>query len=184
MSNGKIGDLGALALGYVQRGEIPADLPVKTTDDVDQGGGGGDGRGQVSNSRRPSSFVPFITPRTWPPRFIVSSFFPSIFFTLPASSLANERREKYFKEFRNFGKRYSPRPPEARLVAYLQTHLRPRRSPLPSHSQLSPMFASYRTDSTFEKIPIMLVVLSTDQNTPYMHALPLTGTFPETLRMP
>jgi hypothetical protein len=47
--NGKIGDLGALALGYVQRKKIPADLPVKTTDDVDQGGGG-DGRGQVADS--------------------------------------------------------------------------------------------------------------------------------------
>jgi len=41
--NGRIGDLGALALGDVERNEIPADLPVKTTDDVDQGGGG-DGR--------------------------------------------------------------------------------------------------------------------------------------------
>ena len=26
----------ALALDYVQREEVPADLPVKTTDDVDQ----------------------------------------------------------------------------------------------------------------------------------------------------
>ena len=49
--NGKIGDLGALALCYVQREDIPADLPVKTTDDVDQGGGGGGGdrRKRVSN---------------------------------------------------------------------------------------------------------------------------------------
>lgn len=46
--NGKIENPGALALRYVQREEIPADLPVKTTDDVDQGGGGGrDGRKRV-----------------------------------------------------------------------------------------------------------------------------------------
>jgi len=51
VSNGKIGDLEALALGNVQREEIPAGLPVKTTDDVDQGGGGGgDGRKHVSSS--------------------------------------------------------------------------------------------------------------------------------------
>jgi len=44
-------NLRALTLGYVQRERIPADLPVKTTDDVDQGGGGGcggDGRKHVS----------------------------------------------------------------------------------------------------------------------------------------
>ena len=49
--NGKIENLRALTLGYVQRERIPADLPVKTTDDVDQGGGGGcggDGRKHVS----------------------------------------------------------------------------------------------------------------------------------------
>ena len=49
--NGKIENPRALTLGYVQRERIPADLPVKTTDDVDQGGGGGcggDGRKHVS----------------------------------------------------------------------------------------------------------------------------------------
>lgn len=44
MLNGRIGDLGALALGDEERNEIPADLPVKTTDDVDQGGRGDGGR--------------------------------------------------------------------------------------------------------------------------------------------
>ena len=45
--NVKIGNLETLASSYVQREGIPADLPVKTTDDVDQGGGDGDGRKQV-----------------------------------------------------------------------------------------------------------------------------------------
>ena len=42
--NGKIGNLRSLAFGYVQREDIPADLPVKATDDVDQGGGCGSWR--------------------------------------------------------------------------------------------------------------------------------------------
>ena len=54
----KIGNLRTLALRYVQRDEIPADLPVKTTDDVDQGGGDGDGRKRVRDwAAHPPFFV-------------------------------------------------------------------------------------------------------------------------------
>jgi len=39
-----------------------------------------------------------------------------------------------------------------------------------------PMFTSHRTDSTFEEIPIMLVVSSTDQdNILHTHSFPLTA---------
>jgi len=97
-----MGNLAALALGYVQSDEIPADLPVKTTDDVDQGGGDGGGRERVSNSRRPSPFVP--SSRLGFGRLALSvlslfSFF-SYFFSCEVphlSSLANERRENISK---------------------------------------------------------------------------------------
>lgn len=75
MSNGKVGDLSALALGYVQRKEIPADLPVKTTDDVDQGGGGG--RKQVSSCDAHHLFV--LSSRFGPGRL---ELFASLIFSL------------------------------------------------------------------------------------------------------
>jgi hypothetical protein len=49
---------GSSGFGDVQRGEIPADLPVKTTDDVDQGGGGGGGGGRKQAVTPIHLFVP------------------------------------------------------------------------------------------------------------------------------
>lgn len=86
MWNWKIGNLRALALGYVQRKKIPADLPVKTTDDVDQGGGcgsgGGDGRKRVST---PMMFLSFchasdMAAHELSPPFFISPF-QSLFYT-------------------------------------------------------------------------------------------------------
>ena len=56
--------------------------------------------------------------------------------------------------------------------------LRTRSLPLPlTHCEEPPMFASHRTDSTFEEIPIMLVFSSTHQVGPFVHNSPLTSLF-------